>query len=134
MHSGFIGYFHRKPATMHHLALGVEGENLAVRHLEEDGYEIVERNYRWKKGELDIVCRKDGLLVIVEVKTRNSSALGQPYLAVSLAKQRQIIHVANQYVRERQVKEEVRFDIFSIVLNERRIEMEHIRDAFYPLS
>jgi putative endonuclease len=118
---------------MNHIALGLEGENIAVNHLVKNGYEILERNYRWKKGELDIICRHNGKLVIVEVKTRNSSALGQPYLAVSLAKQRQIIHIANQYIRERNITEEVRFDIFSIILNERAIKVDHIIDAFYPL-
>lgn len=118
---------------MHHIALGLEGENLAVNHLVKEGYEIVERNYTWKKGEIDIICRKDGKLVVVEVKTRNSTALGQPFLAVSLAKQRQIIHIANQYIRENQVTEEVRFDIFSIILNDRKVSVDHIIDAFYPL-
>lgn len=118
---------------MNHIALGIEGENIAVNHLVNAGYEIVERNYTWKKGELDIICKRDGKLVIVEVKTRNSTALGQPFMAVSLAKQRQIIHIANQYVREKSITEEVRFDIFSIVLNERNIKVDHIIDAFYPL-
>lgn len=118
---------------MNHIALGLEGENIAVNHLVNNGYEIVERNYKWKKGELDIICKRDGKLVIVEVKTRNSNALGRPFMAVSPAKQRQIIHIANQYVREKNVQEEIRFDIFSIILNERNIKVDHIVDAFYPL-
>ncbi len=119
---------------MHHLILGVKGENLAVNRLVEDGYEIVERNYKWKQGELDIICRKDGMLIVVEVKTRNTTAYGAPYLAVSLAKQRQIIRVTNQYIRERNINEDVRFDIFSIDMTGGKVSMEHIIDAFYPLA
>ncbi len=118
---------------MNHIELGVAGENLAEHHLVAKGYEIVARNYRWKHAEIDIICRKNNQLVVVEVKTRNSNALGKPYEAVSIAKQRQVIRVANEYVNQYEIDDDVRFDIVSIVLNQNRMEVEHIEDAFYPL-
>ena len=118
---------------MNHIELGIAGEDLAVNHLSAEGYEIVDRNYKWKHSEIDIVCRKDDKLVVVEVKTRNSNGLGKPYQSVTLAKQRQVIKVANHYVQDKEVDEEVRFDIVSIILNRNRVELEHIENAFYPL-
>ena len=118
---------------MDHIRLGLEGENIAKNHLINQGYEIVECNYKWKKGELDIICRKDDTLIIVEVKTRNSTVFGQPYQAVSLSKQRQIVRVSNHYIVEKQISEEVRFDVFSIVLNNHGVTVDHVKDAFYPL-
>jgi putative endonuclease len=118
---------------MNHIELGTSGENLAVNHLTTKGYEIVERNFRWKHSEIDIICEKDGLLVVVEVKTRNSNALGKPYQSVTIAKQRRVIKVANHYIQLYKREEEVRFDIVSIILNQNRMELEHIENAFYPL-
>lgn len=118
---------------MQHIELGQLGENLAVDHLVKNKFEILDRNYRWKKLEVDVICRKDDLLIIVEVKTRQTSAYGQPYQAVTRSKQKQIIKVANQYIQENDVDAEVRFDVVSIVQNQHRTDIEHIEGAFYPL-
>jgi len=118
---------------MNHIELGKFGEDLASKHLISKGFELLHRNYRWGKLEIDIVCLHHGKLIIVEVKTRNSFALGKPFLAVTLVKQRQIIKVANQYIVEHQRTEEIRFDVVSIVHNSKQQEIEHIVDAFYPV-
>ena len=60
---------------MNHIELGQKGEEVAVNHLSTKGYVVIERNYKWKSSEVDIICKKDNLLVVVEVKTRNSMAL-----------------------------------------------------------
>ena len=67
---------------MNNLELGKMGEDLAVELLIEKGYEILERNWRFRHNEVDIIARKDGLLVIAEVKTRSGDTYGEPYTAV----------------------------------------------------
>lgn len=118
---------------MDHIELGQRGEEIAVHFLRTKGYEIVDRNYRWGKGELDVVCKRNGMLVVAEVKTRNSNALGAPYLSVTRTKQRQIIKIANHYLLEKNLNMEVRFDVISIVLNRQLMDLEHIESAFYAM-
>lgn len=118
---------------MDHIELGQRGEDIAVNFLRTNGYTILDRNYRWGKGEIDVVCKKQEMLVVAEVKTRNSMALGAPYLSVTRAKQRQIIKVANHYLLEKNLDMDVRFDVISIVLNRQLMDLEHIESAFYAM-
>ena len=113
--------------------LGIYGENLAVTYLIKKGYRIIERNYRFKKNEVDIICLDNEILVIVEVKTRQTAEIGEPWRAVTRNKQKQIIQVANHYLQYNQIDRETRFDIVSIVHNSYRTDIEYIPDAFYPL-
>ena len=118
---------------MQHIELGQLGEDLASNHLAAKKFEILDRNYRWKKSEIDIICQKNNLLIVVEVKTRQTAVYGQPYEAVTRSKQKQIIKVTNQYIQENDIDLEVRFDVISIVQNQHRTAIEHIEGAFYPL-
>ena len=118
---------------MNHIELGRRGETIATNQLITNGYKVICRNYRVKNAEIDIVCTKDKKLIIVEVKTRNSTIFGEPYLAVTRSKQRQIIRVANKFIEEKDINLEVRFDVISIILNKNAMRLEHIEDAFYPL-
>lgn len=118
---------------MHHIELGQLGEDLATEHLSSKNFEILERNYRWGKSEIDIVCKHDNFLVVVEVKTRQTAMYGQPFEAVTKSKQRQIIKVTNRYIQENNVELEVRFDVVSIVQNQCQTKIDHIESAFYPL-
>lgn len=118
---------------MDHIELGKTGENLAANHLVKQQFNILCRNYRWKKAEIDIICEKEGLLIIVEVKTRATAIFGEPYQAVTRSKQRQLIKATNQYIQENDSELEVRFDVVSIIHNQYRTELEHIEGAFYPL-
>jgi putative endonuclease len=113
--------------------LGIYGENLAVTYLIKKGYHIIERNYRFKKNEVDIICLDKEILVIVEVKTRQTAEIGEPWRAVTKQKQKQIIQVANYYLQSKEIDRTTRFDIVSIVHNSYRTDIEHILDAFYPL-
>jgi putative endonuclease len=113
--------------------LGIYGENLAVTYLIKKGYHIIERNYRFKKNEVDIICLDNEILVIVEVKTRQTAEIGEPWRAVTKQKQKQIIQVANFYLQSKEIDRNTRFDIVSIVHNSYRTDLEHIIDAFYPL-
>jgi len=117
---------------MNHIELGQKGEDIAVEHLIAKGYSILNRNFKFKKAEIDIVCEKSNQLIIVEVKTRHTAVIGEPYLAVTRSKQKQIIKVANKYIEENNVFLDVRLDVISIVLNQYGMRLEHIEDAFYP--
>lgn len=110
--------------------LGIYGEELAQKHLLKEGYSIRQTNYRFKKFEIDIVAEKADRIVIVEVKTRQTAEIGEPWMAVTKKKQRQIILCANDYIQSKAIAKEVRFDIISIVHNSYRSKLEHIEDAF----
>lgn len=117
-----------------HNELGEKGEFLAGEMLQKKGYEIVERNWRYGKLELDIIAQNKGKLVVVEVKTRETGIFGDPALSVSKKKQKQIIKAANAYVVENAIEEETRFDIVSVIINSKSDPvLEHYESAFYPL-
>lgn len=114
--------------------LGVEGEQMAVRWLEERGYVIIERNYRYGKHEVDLIALDGGTLAVVEVKTRGDDFFTDPEDAVDHAKRGFIIRVANQYIRSHHRTEEVRFDIVSIVMRDGQPNIRHIKDAFNVMN
>lgn len=115
-----------------HNELGVLGENLAVEYLQKKGYEILDRNFRFKHLEVDIVTKKDDLLIVVEVKTRQSDYLTEPRDLLSKTKQSGIIKAANFYIQENEIDLECRFDLIIIILNSKEKRIDHIEDAFYP--
>lgn len=112
--------------------LGDEGEELAVAYLTRKGYRIVERNFRCKGGEVDIVARDGATLVFVEVKTRRDLSYGPPQLAVTPFKQRQISKAALTWLaRAKKPDAAARFDVVAItLLADAPPELEHIVDAF----
>ena len=91
--------------------IGQLGEQYAVNLLIEKGYEILDRNYRYKRFEIDIIACKDSLLVFIEVKTRNSIAFGHPEEFVSPKQKNQIIEAADQYIFDNNWSENIRYDI-----------------------
>lgn len=112
--------------------LGEFGEKRAEEFLKENGYKILAKNYRLSKNEIDIVCEFVGKLIVVEVKTRQTAEIGEPWRAVTRSKQKQIIKVANAFIQEFDIHLDTQFDIVSIVHNSYRTEIEHIQDAFTP--
>ncbi len=110
--------------------LGPWGENEALCFLQRKGLQLMDRNIRFKKWEIDLVLLDGEELVIVEVKARCTALIGEPWRAVTRSKQRQIIKVADRYVQENQIDRNVRFDIISIVHNQFQTRIEHIADAF----
>jgi len=119
-------------ADMKHDILGKWGEAYALKHLLGIGYVLKARNYKFNRMEIDLVMTDEQTLVVVEVKTRHSAELGEPWRAVNLAKQKQIIRVANYFTKAIQWPDEVRFDVVSIVHNSNHTDLEHIKDAFSP--
>lgn len=114
--------------------LGKLGEAFALHFLKEQGFAILEQNWRFKKDEVDLIAQHADYLVVVEVKTRSSAYFGEPFLAVTKKKQQFLIRAANAYIEQHHVDLECRFDIVSIVISaDKKPEIEHIKDAFYPL-
>ncbi len=111
--------------------LGRRGEELAVQYLRKNGYELVQRNYVCKMGEMDIIAKEKDTLVFIEVKTRTSTLFGPPQLAVNSAKQRQLSKVALNFLKEKRIEgAKARFDVVAILLGKRGDEIELIKDAF----
>ncbi|MBO7437498.1 MAG: YraN family protein [Bacteroidaceae bacterium] len=116
-----------------HNILGKEGENYAADYLDEQGYEILDRNWMCGHKDLDIVASKDGTLVFVEVKTRSTMDWGDPEEAVNEKKIRNLVHAADAYIRYNRLDMDVRFDIISIIMDDTGYyRVEHIEQAFFP--
>ncbi|KRQ86967.1 hypothetical protein ABG79_01157 [Caloramator mitchellensis] len=99
--------------------MGKIGEDLAAKHLTRNGYTIIQKNFRTKFGEIDIIARDGKFLVFVEVKTRRSIEFGYPREAVDWYKQIRIKNLANLYLaKKKQFNEYIRFDVVEIILNE----------------
>ena len=93
-----------------HNDTGMQGEALACRHLEEQGFAIMETNWRRGKYEVDIIAYKEGLIVFAEVKTRHRTDYGNPEEFVDHKKQKAYIRLADAYVSRYRREEEVRCD------------------------
>ena len=111
---------------------GIDSEGLATEFLRKKGYRILERNYRTRRGEMDIVAEDAGALVFVEVKARRGNQFGGPHGAVGWRKQQQLIRVASHYMaRHRIGNRDCRFDLVLISedsLRGRQIDL--VRNAF----
>lgn len=112
--------------------LGDHGEELAIEHLKNKGYQILARNWRYSYLEVDIIAKKDDFLVIVEVKTRSTSYFGMPDEAVSHRKIDFLAEAAAAYQDRYDIDLETRFDIISILRNKEAFRLHHIEDAFHP--
>ena len=112
--------------------LGARGEAVACLYLERQGIEILERNWRCKAGEADIIAREDDEIVFIEVKTRASLSAGLPEDSVTRQKRRKYEGIAIYYLaRADAPSSKVRFDVISITLvNAGRAFLRHHRDAF----
>ncbi|MAB47150.1 MAG: endonuclease [Flavobacteriaceae bacterium] len=114
-----------------HNELGKKGEQLAVDFLVENSYDIVERNYRFDKAEVDIIAKKGDILAIVEVKTRSSLDFGNPQDFVKPKQIKNLVKAVDEYVTENDLDVEVRFDIIAIVKENKTYNIEHLENAFY---
>jgi len=113
-----------------HNDLGTLGEELSIEFLQKNNYKIIERNWRFKKAEVDIIAQKENVLAVVEVKTRSSNYFGNPQDFVSQKKIKLLTEAINEYVISRDLDVEVRFDIIAITKHKNNIDIEHLEDAF----
>ena len=100
-----------------HNELGNQGEQLAVEFLQKNNYQILERNWRFKKAEVDIIAIKNEILAVIEVKTRSSNYFGNPQDFVNQKKIQLLVEAINEYVISKEIDVEVRFDIIAILKN-----------------
>lgn len=103
-------------SAAHKQALGSYGEGLAARHLVEQGMVLLDRNWRCEAGEIDLVLRDGGVLVVCEVKTRTSNAYGSPMEAITEVKVARLRRLAAQWIEAHHVHpREVRLDVVGII-------------------
>lgn len=114
-----------------HNDFGKIAEDFAAEYLQKNGYKILVRNFRFQKAEIDIIAEKDNLIIIIEVKARSTDAFMLPQEAVTKTKIRLIVSAANHYLEEFNKDQEVRFDIISVLPDEKKnLTIEHITNAF----
>ena len=105
---------------------GDRGEEYTASFLKKNGYKILCRNYRKNYGEIDIIASKDKLICFVEVKTRNSGTISQPYEAVDFRKQSKIIKTATAYLIENNIESECRFDVSEVFVDKESLKLDRI--------
>ena len=121
----------RRGGRLTHKSSGAWGEDLALRYLTGQGYTLVERNYRKRRGEIDLIVRHEETLVFVEVKLRRSTGFGDPLEAVTARKQATIRSLAEQYLADNQPDfDTLRFDVVGILATHTGTRINHVEDAF----
>ena len=113
------------------IEFGKAAEDVAAKLLKDQGYKIIERNYKNKIGEIDIIAWQDGVICFVEVKARHTLSLGSPQEAVSAAKQRQISRVAAYYLKSNKLLDRsARFDVVALLFVNSEPKITLIKNAF----
>jgi putative endonuclease len=118
----------------HHNKYGKQAEETAKEYLEEEGYRVLARNYRFDSAEIDLICTDDRINIFVEVKARKNAHFGHPEEAVTDEKERHLLRAATQFIEDNNLKGEYRFDIISITGQGQHKQVRHIRDAFFPVD
>lgn len=114
-----------------HNNFGNLAEELAADFLMKKGYKIIARNFRWQKAEIDIIASFESKIIIVEVKARTTDAFLEPHEAVNKKKIKNLVQTADQFMQENNRVEEVRFDIISVLPDDKgKLQITHIEDAF----
>ena len=113
--------------------IGSFGEALARDYLISKGYKILNMNFRNKFGEIDIICKKNNLLIFCEIKSRYSNSFGSPIESITCYKQKQIIKVSELYlISKKYYNFNVRYDIIEVIFNTITSShiINHVQDAF----
>ncbi len=110
--------------------LGEFGEDKAVEYLVKHGYTILKRNFRYTRGEIDIIACNQEFIAFVEVKLRRSMKYGVPQSAVDQRKQEKIKRAAQYYLLKNNYKKKLRFDVISIQIKDGKGQLRHFENAF----
>ncbi len=119
--------------TKKRIEIGKQGEALAADHLRQKNYTIIEKNFRCKLGEIDIIAKDRHIVVFVEVRTKTSHTYGPAYNTVTYPKQKQVKRVALYYISKHNlVKTQFRFDVIGIHIEPQtnQHQIDHIQSAF----
>ncbi len=112
-------------------AIGKAGEDFTCEYLKKYGMYILARNYRAKKGEIDVIARDGNTIVFIEVKTRSNCAYGTAGEAVTYRKQQMIVKTAQWYIMQNNIKEsDFRFDVAEVSANGANFSMNYLKNAF----
>jgi putative endonuclease len=115
-----------------HIDLGKRGEDLAVDFLQLKGYKILERNWRYRHAEIDIIAMLDEKLIFIEVKTRSTDVFGSPEGFVNSKKQDLVAKAAGAYILKINHDWLIRYDVIAILLYpDETYSIEHFEDAFF---
>lgn len=109
---------------------GLDGEKLAEEYLKNKDFRVLERNYRHKRAEIDLIVRRNDLIVFVEVKTRKNKAFGNPEEFVSDLQAARIMEASESYLEKIEWQYQVRFDIVAITLKP-KLEITHFEDGIF---
>jgi putative endonuclease len=116
---------------MNKRSMGTEGEQLAAKFLQDRGYEIIERNYRFGRGEIDLIAKEGPDLVFIEVKARRTFQYGAPEESITVAKEAQLKRVADGYLSERNIENQsCRFDVVTITYEHGAPVIDLIQNVF----
>ncbi len=117
-------------------SLGDRGEKIAASYLKKRGYKIIDRNFRCKLGEIDIVAYDGKTLVFVEVRTKRSTQFGSPECSVSFKKQKKLISLANFYIKKHRLFDRhARFDVVGITIDRKnRCNVNLVQNAFSDIN
>ena len=113
--------------------IGTYGENLALNYLVSNEYTILEKNFRNRYGEVDIICNINNIIVFIEVKSRYTDSFGIPSESVTRSKQRQIIKLSLYYILINKLNNiNIRYDVIEVLFNKinNTFSINHIQDAF----
>lgn len=112
-------------------AIGKRGEIEAALFLEKKGYKVLDRNYRCRYGEIDLVARDGHTVVFIEVKTRGSDRFGAPLASVDAKKQKKILLTSQFYIESNRLFDaDLRFDVVGIEINGGKLAFELVKNAF----
>jgi len=110
--------------------LGIIGEKIAQSYLIKKGYEILETNFYTRKGEIDIITKKENCIIFIEVKTRTNLKFGTPAMAINSIKKKHIKFAAKIFLHINKLNGyAVRFDVVEVLIIDGKCEINHIRGA-----
>lgn len=116
------------------ISLGKQGEGFTAKYFESKGFEIIARNFRYDRAEIDLVVKNERTrtLVFVEVKTRRATTFGAPEESVTESKQAQLVKSADGFLmsHEEFTDYEKRFDVAAVLIKNGKAEINHIENAF----
>jgi len=115
-----------------HNQLGKQGEEIAKQYLIDNGYKILETNWKSGKYEIDIIAQKYDFLSIIEVKTRTNIEYGFPESFVTEKKMRNLVLAANKYLEQKKLDLGLRFEVIALIKIANQFQIEHFDEAFRP--
>lgn len=113
-----------------HLSAGQQAEDQALAYLQAQGLALVERNYRCRGGEIDLIMRDGAKLVFVEVRYRSSEGFGGALASVGSRKQARLVYAAGHYLSAKRIDRPVRFDVAAVSGSPGKLAIQWIKDAF----